>query len=60
MSKLAPVDSPSADSARNLAMTRSNSEDGARFRQPTQVRTGYARRTTEKVYPYACADAASE
>ena len=33
------------------ATTRSNSEAGARFRQPTQVRTGDARRTTEKSTP---------
>ena len=45
---------------RETAMTRSNSEAGARFRQPTQVRTGYARRTTWEVYPYSCSNAASE
>jgi hypothetical protein len=35
----------------SIATTRSNSEAGARLRQPTHVRTGYAPRTTEKVYP---------
>ena len=40
-------------SAGPIATNRSNSEAGARFRQPTQVRTGGARRTTEEVYPAA-------
>ena len=33
------------------ATTRSNSDAGARLRQPTQVRTGVAPRTTQRVYP---------
>jgi hypothetical protein len=35
----------------STATIRNNSEAGARCRQPTQVRTGDARRATVKVYP---------
>jgi hypothetical protein len=57
---MSPVISLRPDEVRATATTRSSSEAGARPRQPTQVRTGYARRTTNEVYPDACADAASE
>src|SRR6185312_11214645 len=39
------------DGSATPTTTRSNSEAGARLRQPTQVRTGDAPLTTEKVYP---------
>src|SRR3954471_21799257 len=41
------------------ATTRSNSEAGARLRQPTQVRTGVARLTTNGVYPADGANSAT-
>ncbi len=44
--------------ASTSATTRSNMEAGARSRQPTQVRTGNARRTTAEVYPVSGARSA--